>query len=301
VKKLFQFSRPKGPGFGISKDYYLSVLASSSVLPSLLDIVNPKGQNGSIPGFGVPLAASATKDDLGEPLRRGAFGLASPDRKTVLRMLVLGRDEAGFDPDVLSRVPMGATLPTELVNRVRGTWNLLQLTFESHDPEVYPALDFLLAVAIRIAKLSEGVIADAISERYLLPEDVLPPVRLDPKVDAREHIAPGFFVASDGGHAYTKGLRKFALPELEMPGLLPSDEQDASRFLLALSQLILLGDLAEPGDRVGATKAQFQIAEGGFDRSRWEGIPVFELLPPTTMTSSEALSKWIEESGRMSR
>jgi hypothetical protein len=299
MKKLFQFSRPKGPGFGISKDFYLSVLASSSVLPSLLDVINPKGQNGAVQGFGVPLAAQATKDDLGAPLRRGAYGLASPDRKTVLRLLVLGRDEAGFDPDVLSRVPMGSQLPTELVNRVRGTWNLMQLTFESHDPEVYPALDFLLALAIRFAKLSEGVIADAIAQRYLLPEDVLPPFRLDPKVDAREHVSPGFFVASDGGHAFTKGLRKFALPELEMPGLRPSDEQDASRFLLALSQLILLGDLAEPGDRVGASKAQFQVAEGGFDRARWEGIPVFELLPPTTMTSSEALEMWIRESSRI--
>jgi hypothetical protein len=275
------------------------VLASSSVLPSLLEVINPKGLNGAVPGFGVPLASGATKDDLNQPLRRGAYGLASPDRKTVLRMLVLGRDEAGFDPDVLSRVPMGAQLPTELVNRVRGTWNLMQLTIESHDPEVYPALDFILGLVIRLAKLSEGVIADAIAEKYMLPEDAIPAVRLDPKVDAREHIAPGFFVASDGGHAYTKGLRKFALPELEMPGLLASDEVDAAKFLLVLSQLILLGDLAEPGDKVGASRAPFQVAEGGFDRSRWEGIPVFELLPPTSMSSTEALARWIAESVRL--
>jgi len=133
----------------------------------------------------------------------------------------------------------------------------------------------------------------------MLPEDAIPAVRLDPKVDAREHIAPGFFVASDGGHAYTKGLRKFALPELELPGLLASDEVDAAKFLLALSQLILLGDLAEPGDKVGASRAPFQVAEGGFDRSRWEGIPVFELLPPTSMSSTEALARWIAESVRL--
>src|SRR4051794_433568 len=98
-----KFSRPKGPGFGISGDYYLSILSTKATLPALLAFVNPYGEGGAVPGFGVPLSATADKKVLTHPIERGAYGLASKDRKTALKMLVIPTGEAGWDPEVVAR------------------------------------------------------------------------------------------------------------------------------------------------------------------------------------------------------
>ena len=91
--KLFPtFSRPKGPGFGLSKNFYLSVLLSRPSMPAPRLLVNPKGDGGAMPGFFVPLAAGATKADLDVPMARGVYALSSPDRKTVLRAMFMPRE-----------------------------------------------------------------------------------------------------------------------------------------------------------------------------------------------------------------
>ena len=51
-------------------------------------MVNPKGENGAIAGFGAPLGNS-TKESLANPMQRGAYVIASVDRKTVIKMLVV--------------------------------------------------------------------------------------------------------------------------------------------------------------------------------------------------------------------
>jgi hypothetical protein len=61
----WQFSKPKNPGFGISRSYYLSVLLAKANLPSIFEIVNPKSEFGAVEGFGVPMAT-----DEKEALRR---------------------------------------------------------------------------------------------------------------------------------------------------------------------------------------------------------------------------------------
>lgn len=282
---MLRFRRPKGPGFGISSAYYLSVLSSRAALPSIVEVINPAGDRGSAVGYGVPLAAEATKASLTVPIERGAYALASKDRKTVVQMLVVSKEEAGFDPDAIHRNATALGLSEELLNRIRATWTLLQLRFESHDPDVYPALDFLLGVASRIGELSEGAIADPISRRYLLPDRLFALPRVNPLVDAREHVAVHLAGSPAGVHAYTLGLQKFSRPELEMQALSPGSESAAEHFLLAASQRILEGKLVEAGQRIG----RFEAREGGFDRALWEGIPCLELLPPVSMTASEAL------------
>jgi hypothetical protein len=87
-------------------------------------------------------------------------------------------------------------------------------------------------------------------------------------------------------------MTKFALPEYEMAGVGEEDATLAQRFFLALSQKVLLGDLTRSGELFGAPKMAFEAREGGLDRSMWEGIPVFELIPPTGRSASECLRSW---------
>ncbi len=282
---MLRFSKPKGPGFGISGGFYLSVLSSHAALPAILMVLNPKGEGGAVTGFGVPLASDSTKEMLARPMERGAYGLASKDRKTVLKMLVISKEEAGFDPEAVARHSERLGVEGELLNRIRAAWTILQLRFESHDPSVYPALDFLLAVASRLGTLTDGAVADPISQRYLLPNQVFAKPRLNALVDAREHVSVQLRGTPAGVHAYTKGLQKLGLPELEIQTLSPGSEVAAERFLLAACQSELEGKVVRSGQRLG----KFEVKEGGFDRGLWEGIPVFELLPPKAMTASEAL------------
>jgi len=289
------FSKPKTPGFGISRGYFLTILSSRAVMPSIADVANPSGADGAAQGLAVPLEQENDKSALMRPMGRGAYVIATKDRKTVLKMLVISKEEAGFDPERYVQSSLAADDDPELVARMRATWTIAQLTFESHDPSVYPALDFFLGVAIRLATLSEGVVADSICERYLLPTEVLHTDRIHPSIDVRDFVEIKFRERPDGFHVYTLGMQKFALEEYEINGLMESDRANAQKFLLTLCQNVLLGDLTKLGNRFGSPKALFEVAEGGFDKGLWEGIPVFELLPPTSILAGEALSAWVDE------
>lgn len=291
MRNPFKFAKPKGPGFGIAKTAYLSVLCGRASLPPITALIAPKPEDGAIEGFGVPLRGGADKARLAEPMARGEYALAMKDQKTVLKLRVLPVDEAGFDPEVLVRSGLGARMSTELLSRIRGTWSLGQFTFESHDPDVYPALDFLLDLTIRLAELTEGVVADPIARRYLLPAD-LQAMRLagsaEP-VSAQAHVASH---AIPGG-AYTLGLQKFALPELEITGLADGEEALAERYLLSAAQGVLEGTLIVSGSTLPASgRDRFEAREGGLERARWEGIPVLEFLPPTGKSAGELLKAW---------
>ncbi len=287
---MIRFRRPKGPGFGIQSSFYLSVLSTRVPMPPIRELVNPKGSDGAVVGFGVPLGADE-KTALDRPMERGVYAIATRERKTVLQMKVLSREEAGFDPEPFLRSPLAVGLDPELLVRLRATWTVAQLTFKSHDPDVYPALDFLLDLAARLAYLSDGAVADPLSRRYLLPQEVRQAVRLDPKVDAREVVAVDRRGQPGREHVATHGMIKFDLPEMEIENLLPDEVPLAGRFLIACAQNALMGDLATSGDRYGAPEALFEAREGGFDPV-WKGVSVLELLPPTHLTAGEALRAW---------
>ncbi len=293
--KAFQFSKPKNPGFGISKDFYLSVLSSKSVLPTMLELINPSGVDRAIEGYGAPLMPGADKAALSMPLQRGSYVLASKDRKTVLRMRVLSKEEAGFDPAVYVRSSLAVGSPPELGARMLATWQLLQLTFESHHAMVYPACDFLLDIAQRLAQLCEGVIADPMSGRYLLPEQLRHIPSTDQRIDARNFVAIQTRELPNGLHVFTAGMRKFALEEYEVEGIEESLLGTMTTLIYSMCQARLLGAPMPSGSRVGAKKAPFELREGGLLKAIWEGIPVFELLPPTGLTASQALREWSRE------
>lgn len=292
MRRPWQFGKPKTPGFGLNKAYYLTVLSSKPVLPPMLTIINPKGAGGAVEGFGAPLSENADKESLGKPLERGAYAIASKDQKTVLRLLVMSKEEAGYDPEPFLRSPMAKEMDEELLVRIRSTWVIGQLTFESHDPMVYPAIDFQLDFASRLAELTEGVVSDPISRRYLLPEHVKQPLRADPRIDAREVIGLSHRAKETGIHLFTLGMQKFGLREFEITGVEIGDLVLAESLVMSLCQSALLGMIPANGDRIGPKGHEFEIREGGFDRALWEGIEVFELIPPTTRTPGECLHAW---------
>lgn len=283
--RAWQFGKPKTPGFGISAEFYISVLSPARILPPLIALINPEGEGGAVNGFGVPLDANAAKDSITSPIERGAYAFASKDRKTVLKLFVMSTLEAGFDPAAFARSPLAVGAEPELLKRMATTIYLCQLKYESHDPMVYPAVDFLLDVSTRLSSLSGGVIADPLSERYLLPEKAVWPERADPKIDARNLVDVKLRETPNGLHAYTRGMRKFNLPEFEINGLRDGDETLSARLLMTLCQRCLVGKLAKENERLGV----FVLASGGFDNRLWQGADVFELRPPADMESSEAL------------
>lgn len=275
LKKLFRFSAPKGIGISISKDYYLSVLSSKPVLPAPDEVLIPKPTSGQIPGFLAPVIGSKDKSVLAQPMVRGQYVAASLDQKTVLKLMVMQRDEAGFDPEPFLRSKVAESFSEEVRLRVAATWGMVQITFEAFDPAVHPALDFLLLVARRIAERTEGVIADPICQRYLLPEQLIQRPRWTPAYDSREHIA--IKIEPDGGYVYTLGLLKFHHPELEISGV--SNPASAEQALQSVCQQILAGNPIVAGDRVKV--GDHMLSAGHTSRpSKWDGLPVLELLPP---------------------
>ena len=292
--KPWQFKQ-KGPGFGISKGFYVSVLSATAALPSIDQVISPQPVGDVVEGFGAPLASGATKDDLHRPMERGAYVLSTRDRRTVLKMLVVPKEEAGYDPEPLLRSQLAAELSRETVERIGATWTLLQLTFETHHPMVYDSVRFVLRVAQRLALLTQGVVADPIAQTYKLPEEVFHKPQADPKIDARDVVRVHRRRSNNVIYCHTLGLFKFALAELEIPGVEDHLLDVASSLLYSASQKILLGELLEVGDRVGSRIMPLVVATGGFDRAQWEGILVFELLPPPGKSISEALTNWASE------
>lgn len=299
LRDIWPFGKPKTPGFGISRDFYLSVLCARADLPRLIEVINPEGQGGAVRGFGAPLSEGKDKESLLRPMTRGGYVLASLDRKTVLKGLVIPHEESGFDPVAFDLTELAARLDPETRLRIRSTWSLVQLTFEAHHPMVYPSLDLLLDLAERLGRLTDGIVADPLSEVYRRPEEVraLPP--LEGPVDARNFVSVrlGPPEPAPDRPVSTAGLRKFALPEIEMRGVHPDLDRVAIGFLTGLAQTILLKGPIELGAQVGAAGAPLQVAAGGADRARWEGIAVYELVPARGRTVDECLEIWGRESG----
>ncbi len=221
-------------------------------------------------------------------MQRGIYALSTKDQKNVVRMMIMNAEEAGFSPEAIATSRLAERVTPEVLTRIRSTWHLIQLSWESHDPEVYPALDFFLSIARRLAQITDGIVADPISERYLLPDQVFINPRVDPLIDAREHIFIHSRPHEDLLHVYTKGLSKIGQPELELYGVPPDVYDQAGRLLMSAAQGVFMGFLVGSGSDV----AGFEAREGGHDKSRWEGIPVLELLPPTGVPVGQILSNW---------
>ncbi len=252
MRNIFKFARPKGPGYGISSHYYLSLLATTPVLPPILSIINPTGEGGAVEGFGAPLSDEAPIDALSLPLSRGGYVIASKDKKTVLKLLIFSKDEVGFNPEEVALHSASLGVSGELLNRIRATWTIGQIRFESHDADVAPSLDFCAQFCLRFGLLAGAAIADPLSERYLMPENL---GRFSS--NASFTAAPDYIVVkSEQGVLETRGLLKFALPELRISGVLADDQMKGQAMLLTVAQTVLDGAPLKVGAVLGGFRVQ---------------------------------------------
>lgn len=293
LKEILSFKKPKGPGLTISKGCYLTVLAAKAHLPALLEVVSPKGEGNTVKGMGVPLASGTQKEDLSQPMQRGVYAIASTNQKTMLKLMIMPKEEAGFDPGAFARSKAAELWGKELRTRVESTWMVLQLTFESYDPAVYPALDFFLDVASKLAELTDGTVADPISKVYKLPEHVRVDRPESEPIAAIDHVQIKSREIDGGWHVYTLGLTKFEQPEVEVQDIPLSTRPGAERFVLGLAQAVLTGQTLELGALVGAKDKPLKVVSGGLDRGQWEGIPCLELIAEDKGTQAEAVEAWI--------
>jgi hypothetical protein len=292
--RIFKFGKPKNPGYGISKSFYYSVLAGHAQLPSPDEVANPQGAREAVEGFLAPLMPGSAKEDLQKPLVRGTYALASKDRKTVLRLMVVSKEEAGFDTEALAKSVFALQVSPEALARVRATWTLLQLTFESHDAMVGPSLDFLHRVARRLAELTEGVVADPVSQRYMLPQDV-PEVHPAEPIQAADHISVQIGDRDGKRMAYTLGMQKFGLNEFELQEFSQVQSEAVAAFLVSVAQANLTGPRIELGDQLGSKKAPFDVVPGGIAGGFLEGVRALELIPSRGNTAEECLEAWMAE------
>jgi hypothetical protein len=174
---------------------------------------------------------------------------------------------------------------------------LLQLTFESYDPATYPALDFLLSVAQRLALSCDGVVADPVSQVYRLPSQVFSQRPDGVPVMAADHVQVKHRQHEGSVHVFTCGLIKFDQPEVEVYGISEANTDSAARFLMGLAQSVLLGSRLEPGAVVGVKECALKVAVGGLDRGLWEGIPCLELIPEGKGTTDAAVVAWLGSRG----
>lgn len=293
IVDILKFGKHRTPGFGINQRYYLSVLAARAPLPSLAEVVTPKGLDGSVMGFGVPLSRGATKAELKSPMERGAYALAAPDQKTVVRMLVMSKEEAGFSPPACVESANALQMSAEMRERLLSTWSLAQLTFESHHPMVFPAIRFALRVASRIAFLTHGVVADPVARAYRLPEECPSALTTDDFVDVRDVVTVKAVDSQDGPWAFTLGLQKFDLPEYELKGFDPSLTLPATDLLFALAQQSLVGDRPLPGDTLGSRETPFIVAPGA-GPGLAQGVLCHRLVP-SGASVDDAIRRWVTE------
>lgn len=292
LSELLKFKPAKGPGYEISPKFYLSVMAARMPLPSIRQVIEPKGADGAVVGFGVPMAGD--KEDLDRPMERGAYVIASLDRKTVIRGLVISKEEAGFSPAGFLLSERASHLSEEAKSRMASTWMLIQMTFESYDPGVHPATRFMYEIAARLADLSGGLVADPVSEVYKMPSEAVSPIASD-GFSVQDLVAVHSRVVGNGFGLFTLGMQKFGLPEFEIAGVGETQGQAGAQLLLGLCQGVLRGKRLTAGDSVGSKNAAFRIAAGGLDRGQWEGIPVLDVLPENTEDVNAVLARWDAE------
>jgi hypothetical protein len=162
---------------------------------------------------------------------------------------------------------------------------------------VYPALDFFLSLAQRLAVLTDGVVADPVSQVYRLPSQVFSNRPAGEQIAAADHVQAHHREHEGTLHVYTLGLVKFDHPEVEVYGIGQETKEAAYRFLTGLAQSVLKGSRLEPGASVGVKGQGLKVAVGGLDRAMWDGIPCLELIPGESGTTDDAVRAWLDSVG----
>lgn len=286
------FKKPVEGPIKLSRDYFLTVLAARLPLPAPLLVLNPKGEGGAVAGFIAPLGDNTEKERLSQPLERGAYAIASPDQKTVIRLTVVSKEEAGFDPDLVLNSPLTETLDPEIRSGIAGTWSLLQLTLESYDPAAYPAVDFLLRVAQRLAELTDGTVADAVSLVYRTAAQVRVDTPPEQPLAIQNVVATHAKQSGDDWLVVTSGLAKIGHAEVEIRGIAEDNVPIAEHFLAGVALTLWKGAKLEIGAQMGEPGNTFSVVPGGADRPLGTDRLVWGLSPDSGSDPNPALRAW---------
>ncbi|MBX3097818.1 MAG: hypothetical protein KF812_13265 [Fimbriimonadaceae bacterium] len=290
------FKKPEKGPVQLSRDFFLTVLAAKLPLPAPLVILNPKGEGGAVEGFIAPLGEKVEKERLSQPLERGAYAIASPDQKTVIRLTVVSKEEAGYDPSHVLSNPFTENLDPEIRSRIAGTWTLLQLTFESYDPAAYPAVDFLLRVAQRLAELTDGTVADTVSMVYRSAQQVRAETPPDQPLAIQNVVATHAMPLGNDWLVVTSGLAKIGHPEVEIRGIDEDNVPIAEHFLAGVALTIWKGAQLEIGVQIGEKGNSFSVVPGGADRPLGTDRVIWGLSPDTDSNPNSALRAWWSKS-----
>ncbi|MFN8140203.1 MAG: hypothetical protein U0R49_10440 [Fimbriimonadales bacterium] len=269
--------KPTEPVLTINKNFYFSVLASSSHLPTLLQMINPDGSNGALIGFGAPLSEGASRDLLNQSLATGAYVLSTKERSTLVEMHVFQKSQVqGFSLPSDSAVCDQAGLVGDKLKRAQNAQYIINLVIKAFSPELYPSVRFYLDCAARIALLTEGVIADPLSELYRLPNEMNVAQKLDERIDFREVARVKLIRLEDGIWSSTRGLTKFNLPEFEMYGIPENLADIAANMIASAGQQALIGIPMKSGETAFAPDAPLTVFEGTKMRQEWADRPTLE-------------------------
>jgi len=253
LRDLLSYRR-KTIGYGIARECYLIVLGGSASLPSPRELCDPKGE---IAAMIAPMGAGQDRSALDRPMNHGLYAVASPDRKTVIQLSVGGRDDSGFSAEAAIASPQLQPLGDEVIARMQGFWHVFALSFSSHDPMVYPALELQWRLAQRLAALTDGVVGDPLAERYLLPERG---AGFSASQLVRIRCVEGLMV--------TAGMVKLGLPEFVI-ACGAGDESVCEKILLAGVDRVLQEGPFDPGQSFGPTVSPLMASHQEDGRIVW--------------------------------
>lgn len=253
MKKLlehFKFSKPKTPGYGLQRGFYLTTMIPTPHLPPPGLVVHPQGLQGAVPGLIAPLSGQTDPGRLGQPMEAGDYAVTSPDKRTILHLAVRSKEDSGLAVQDLLHHPYFEGR-SDLAQTVASTWFIAQLLVRSHHPEVGPSVAFIHNVAACLASITGGVVADPLSQRYLLPAEV----RLDEKWSASDVIQ---VLQPTPDRLVTAGMVKFGLPELFLGGFSHERLIAARGVLFGVANKILEDGPLVPGRSLGGSARGFK-------------------------------------------
>jgi hypothetical protein len=195
--------------------------------------------------------------------------------------ITVGPAEAGPTPPL--------TEP-EAERRWREAASEVVLELGRSDKPVGPNIAVGMNLADAIAEAAEGVIADPVAQRLVLPGEWRAKEKL-PGFDPSEHLTLHVVEDGEAFWVHTHGLLKFGRAELELFDV-PRDRHDeAVTLLLGIAAYAIDGPALLPGHTVGALDARLRAYRGTRERDHWQDTPVLELRGDGVATG-EALAIW---------
>ncbi len=265
-------------------------------MPSILQVINPDGSNNAVSGYGVPLADTASKDLLNQPMAEGKYAFTTKNKLTVLQIDIMQLSKVqGFSIPTTKEDCESAELTGQKFERAHNAKCLINVLIKGFDPSVLDTVTFVLNISERLGTLSDGVVADPLAEVYRMPSDLRLQKKLDSRVDFREVASVKAFRLDDGVWVSTRGLIKFNLPEYEMYGISDELVETAYKMLIAAGQQSLLEIPLKPGDTAYSLQSPMEIVYGQRQKQIWGNRPVLEIKDKNGNSAINGVKSWKEQ------